>query len=75
MGAAGPSWTQGVFDPASTFKNRCEVRRVGQDIEGNTYPDVQGTLLEELFWLRSWTNETYLWNTEEGEFQHTGGRY
>lgn len=53
-----------MFDPASTFKNRCEVRRVGQDIEGNTYPDVQGTLLEELFWLRSWTNETYLWNTE-----------
>lgn len=61
---SGPSWTQGVFQPASTFKSRCEVRRVGQDIEGNTYPDVQGTALEERFWLRSWTNETYLWNTE-----------
>ena len=23
-----------------------------------------GTLLDELFWLRSWTNETYLWNDE-----------
>lgn len=61
---AGPSWTQGAFEPASTFKNRCEVRRVGQDIEGNTFPDVQGTGLDERFWLRSWTNETYLWNTE-----------
>jgi len=61
---AGPSWTQGVYQPASTFKNRCEVRRVGQDIEGNTFPDVQGTALDERFWLRSWTNETYLWNTE-----------
>ncbi|MFN4024769.1 MAG: S41 family peptidase [Hyphomonas sp.] len=38
--------------------------RTGTDIEGNTYPDVQGTALEERFWLRSWTNETYLWNTE-----------
>ena len=61
---SGPSWTQGVFDPASNFKNRCEVRRVGRDIEGNTFPDVQGTALDERFWLRSWTNETYLWNTE-----------
>lgn len=61
---SGPTWTPGVFQPASTFKNRCEVRRVGQDIEGNPYPDVQGTALEERFWLRSWTNETYLWNTE-----------
>ena len=61
---SGPTWTQGVFAPASTFKDRCEVRRVGQDIEGNTFPDVQGTALEERFWLRSWTNETYLWNTE-----------
>lgn len=61
---SGPSWTQGVYPAASNFKNRCEVRRIGQDIEGNTFPDVQGTALEERFWLRSWTNETYLWNTE-----------
>lgn len=62
--APGPTWTQGVYPAASTFKNRCEIRRVGQDIEGNTFPDVQGSALEERFWLRSWTNETYLWNTE-----------
>lgn len=60
----GPSWTQGVFEPASTFKDQCAAPRSGVDIEGNTFPDQQGTLADELFWLRSWTNETYLWNDE-----------
>ena len=60
----GPTWTQGVFEPSADFINRCETPRTGTDIEGNTFPDVAGSLLEELFWLRSWTNETYLWNDE-----------
>jgi len=60
----GPTWTAGVYPAASTFKNRCEVVRTGVDIEGNGFPDVQGTGVDERFWLRSWTNETYLWNTE-----------
>lgn len=38
--------------------------RTGIDIEGNPFPDRQGTLLDELNWLRSWSNETYLWNDE-----------
>ncbi|MEM7768431.1 MAG: S41 family peptidase [Pseudomonadota bacterium] len=54
----------GRFDAAETFVDQCEAPRSGVDIEGNTFPDEQGTLLEELFWLRSWTNETYLWNEE-----------
>lgn len=62
--SSGPTWTQGVFQPASQFKDRCAVVRTGVDIEGNAFPDRLGSLLEELFWLRSWTNETYLWNTE-----------
>ena len=61
---SGPSWTSGTFEAASTFKDRCEVVRTGRDIEGNTFPDRAGSALEERFWLRSWTNETYLWNTE-----------
>lgn len=60
----GPSWTSGVFEPASRFEDQCEVPRSGVDIEGNTFPDQSGTLLEEKFWLRSWTEETYLWNNE-----------
>jgi C-terminal processing protease CtpA/Prc len=53
-----------VFQPASTFKDFCAAVRTGQDIQGNTFPDKPGSLLQELFWLRSWTNQTYLWNTE-----------
>jgi C-terminal processing protease CtpA/Prc len=37
---------------------------MGVDIEGNPFPDLPGSTLEEKFWLRSWTNETYLWNDE-----------
>ncbi len=60
----GPSWTQNVFQASSMFKDQCQAPRSGVDIEGNAFPDQAGTLLEELFWLRSWTNETYLWNNE-----------
>ncbi|SNT73517.1 Peptidase family S41 [Amphiplicatus metriothermophilus] len=63
-GGTGPTWTEGVFEPASRFKDRCEVVRTGVDIEGNPFPDMPGSMLEEMFWLRSWTHETYLWNDE-----------
>lgn len=68
----GPSWTQGVFEAASTFKDQCQAPRSGVDIEGNAFPDRAGTLLEELFWLRSWTEETYLWNNEVTDRDPTG---
>ncbi|GJL90550.1 S41 family peptidase [Hyphococcus sp.] len=38
--------------------------RTGVDIEGFPFPDMLGSTLLENFWLRSWTRETYLWNTE-----------
>jgi hypothetical protein len=38
--------------------------RTGNDSQGNAFPDMAGSLAQELFWLRSWTNQTYLWNTE-----------
>ncbi|MEM9939446.1 MAG: S41 family peptidase [Pseudomonadota bacterium] len=62
--ASGPTWTPGVFEPASTFINQCENPRSGVDLEGNAFPDQAGSLLEENFWLRSWTEETYLWNDQ-----------
>ena len=62
--ASGPTWTAGVFEPSSAFENRCESVRIGADIEGNPFPDRPGSTVEENFWLRSWTNETYLWNDE-----------
>ncbi len=60
----GPTWVPGVYPAASGYKDRCEVVRTGRDIEGNAFPDRPGTALDERFWLRSWTNETYLWNNE-----------
>ncbi|WP_258001159.1 hypothetical protein [Janthinobacterium sp. ROICE36] len=40
---------------ASTVANRCEAPRSGSSI------DKQGSLLDELTWVRSWIDETYLW--------------
>ena len=57
-------WTQGQYPAASQFENQCQVVRTGQDIEGNPFPDQPGTLTQEMFWIRSWTHETYLWNDE-----------
>lgn len=38
--------------------------RTGVDLEGNAFPDQAGSLAHEMFWLRSWTHETYLWPDE-----------
>ncbi|MDF3021667.1 MAG: peptidase [Steroidobacteraceae bacterium] len=50
-------WTSGVFLPSSTFKNRCASPRAAS-------PDLAGTVTDQNNWLRSWTNETYLWFDE-----------
>ncbi len=63
-GGGGPTWTAGVYQAASVFKDRCQVVRTGVDIEGTPFTDMAGSTLQENFWLRSWTNETYLWNNE-----------
>lgn len=62
--SAEPVFTPGVFEAASRFEDQCETVRVGRDIEGNLFPDEAGSTLIEKFWLRSWTNETYLWPDE-----------
>jgi hypothetical protein len=64
-GSLGPSWTQGVFQPSASFANQCASPRTGTDPStGRRYPDVQGTTLTENNFLRSWTNELYLWYSE-----------
>lgn len=62
--SSGPTFQAGVFEPARNFINRCQSPRSGVDIEGNRFPDVQGSTLLENFWLRSWTHETYLFRDE-----------
>lgn len=57
-------WTAGIFQPATNFKNQCQNPRTGNAPNGQPYPDVRGTTLTENNWLRSWTNELYLWYGE-----------
>lgn len=63
--APGTSWVQGQFAAESTFAAQCVTPRTGTDPgTQKPYPDTQGTLLDELNWLRSWTNDLYLWFDE-----------
>ena len=58
-------WVKGQFAPESTLAAKCVAPRSGTDPgTKKAYPDVQGTLLDELNWLRSWTNDLYLWFDE-----------
>ena len=52
--------------PSGSFINRCENPRSGADPTNNNqpYPDVQGTVLDENNFLRSFSDETYLWYDE-----------
>jgi C-terminal processing protease CtpA/Prc len=59
------SWTPGVFAASSTFINQCASPRTGTDpYTGKRYPDTPGSTLTENNFLRSWTNELYLWYKE-----------
>ena len=55
-----PNFVANQFPASSQLKDYCEVVRRDTDLNGNRRPDQQGELLHELFWLRSWMNETYL---------------
>lgn len=60
----GNTWQSGVFANEDVFKNRCEIPRTGTDLNGNSFPDTQGSTFDEQMWLRSWSNDTYLWYSE-----------
>ena len=58
------SWEQGVFRSQSSLANLCELPRSGTDINGNAFPDLPGSDLSEKLFLRSWSDEFYLWYDE-----------
>lgn len=63
--SAGDGWVAGVYPPEAQYAARCQNPRSGTDPNtGEAYPDVQGSTLDENFWLRSWTNDNYLWYSE-----------
>ena len=58
-------WQQGMFFDESTFAAQCQVPRSGVDPETNQpFPDVQGTTTDENNFLRSYSDNTYLWYDE-----------
>ena len=46
------------------YMNKCAAPRTGVDFQGQAFPDKQGTLLDELKFLRAWTHRYYLWYDE-----------
>ena len=47
------------------YQNLCEAPRTGIDpYTGQAYPDKQGTLRDELTFLRAWSHTYYLWYNE-----------
>lgn len=60
-----PSYVAGVYPASSTLINQCAAPRTGiNSSTGRSYPDRAGSTLLENLWLRSWTNELYLWYNE-----------
>ena len=58
-------WQQGVFLDANTFFARCAAPRAGNNpATGQPYQDMQGTTLDENNFLRSYSDDTYLWYDE-----------
>ncbi|QNA90746.1 PDZ domain-containing protein [Massilia sp. Dwa41.01b] len=52
-------------DAFDTYWNRCAKPRTGIDpYTGKPYPDRQGSLRDELTFLRAWSNQYYLWYNE-----------
>ena len=50
-------WKAGVFQPSANFEAKCAVPRAGTS-------DRLGTVTDQNNWLRSWSNELYLWYGE-----------
>jgi hypothetical protein len=62
---SGSDWMPGVFLDADTFFARCAVPRNGNHpVTGNPWPDIQGTTTDENNFLRSFSNDVYLWYDE-----------
>ena len=62
--SSAPTFTANVFAPREEFEALCAAPRTGVDPDGFPFQDGAGSERTEKFWLRSWTEETYLWNDE-----------
>src|SRR5690606_11254090 len=63
--SSASDWKPGVYKPSTDFQNLCQMPRKGiSKYTGEAFPDKKGTWLTEKNFLRSWSNETYLWFEE-----------
>jgi carboxyl-terminal processing protease len=61
----GNAYKPGEFLAASTFAAQCKTPRTGTDpVTRKPYPDKAGSTTLENYWLRSWSNDLYLWYNE-----------
>jgi carboxyl-terminal processing protease len=64
-GNSNGGWVAGVYRASANFNHLCEVPRIGRsEFTGVNFPDKKGSATDEKNFLRSWTNETYLWFDE-----------
>lgn len=56
-----PDFVANDYPPSASLKSVCATVRTDTDLNGNPRGDQQGELLHELFWIRSWMDETYLY--------------
>jgi C-terminal processing protease CtpA/Prc len=62
---AGGGWVMGVFAPSTNFDALCVSPRSGiNPATLQPFPDQPGTVTDQNNFLRSWTNELYLWYSE-----------
>jgi hypothetical protein len=58
-------WVAGSYLPAASFAGKCVNPRSGTNPEtGLPYNEIVGTAADENNWLRSWSNDLYLWYDE-----------
>lgn len=58
-------WKTDQYLPIATYKNFCQFPRSGVDpLKRKPYPDQNASMLDELFYLRSLTRETYLFRQD-----------
>lgn len=63
-GGGSSGWAPGVFLAAASFQAQCANPRSGNNPNGVPWPDVRGTSTDENNFLRSYSNDTYLWYDE-----------
>lgn len=65
VGGVSTAWESGVFLPAATFWARCANPRSGiNPFTMQPFSDIQGSVDDENNYLRSYSNDTYLWYGE-----------